>query len=177
MSPADISHRASPALHWYIFYILNQIIMPVAKLVEFLNTNNIKFVSIRHSKAYTANEIAHSAHIHGQELAKTVVIRVNGKMALAVLPASGRVHPDMLKEAIGAETVSVCNEREFLDKFSGCELGAMPPFGNLYGMDVYVSTALTEDKEIAFNAGTLTELIRLSYKDFENLVKPKIVRF
>lgn len=151
--------------------------MPVQKLVEFLNSNNIKFVTIHHSKAYTANEIAHSAHIHGQELAKTVMVRIDGKMAMAVLPASGRVNLDLLKKATGANDVVIANEQEFLQMFPGCEVGAMPPFGNLFGLDVYVSTSLTEDKEIAFNAGTLTELIRLSYKDYEKLVNPKILRF
>jgi len=154
-----------------------QIIMPAQKLIEFLNSNEIKFVTIYHSRAYTANEIAHSAHIHGQILAKTVMVKIDGKMAMAVRPASGLVNLNLLKEAIGAGSVMLATEQEFADLFPGCEVGAMPPFGNLYGMDVYVSDSLAKDKEIAFNAGTLTELIRLSYEDFARLVKPKVLRF
>jgi len=151
--------------------------MPAKRLIEFLNDNQVKFVTIRHSRAYTANEIAHSVHIHGQELAKTVMVRIDGKMAMAVLPASGRVNVKLLEEAIGAKNVVIASEQEFINLFPECEVGAMPPFGNLFGFEVYVSTTLAENKEIAFNAGSLTELIRLSYKDFERLVNPRIVRF
>jgi Ala-tRNA(Pro) deacylase len=151
--------------------------MPVRKLLDFLNANNIKFVSIHHSKAYTAMEIAHSAHIHGHELAKTVMIKVDGKMAMAVLPASRKVDLDLLKKGIGATTVEIATEHEFAKMFPDCEIGAMPPFGNLFGMEVYVETSLTDDEEIAFNAGFLTELIRMWYMDFQKLVDPKILKF
>jgi len=151
--------------------------MPVKKLKEFLDSNNIKYISMTHSSAYTAQEIAASAHIPGKELAKTVIVKLDGKMAMAILPASYKVNLDMLKEASGAESIRLSDEHEFIDKFPGCEPGAMPPFGNLYGMDVYVSKSLSEDEEIAFNAGSHTELIKLSYKDFERLVNPRIIEF
>lgn len=151
--------------------------MPVQKLKEFLDKNNIKYVSITHSKAYTAQEVAASAHIPGKELAKTVILKVEGKMAMAVLPASYKIDFDHLKEIIGLNDVRLADEIEFKDKFPGCEVGAMPPFGNLYGMDVYVAESLAEDDEIAFNAGSHTELIKLAYNDFERLVKPKVVEF
>jgi Ala-tRNA(Pro) deacylase len=151
--------------------------MPVRKLLDFLNTNNIKFVSIHHSKAYTAMEIAHSAHIHGHELAKTVMIKIDGKMAMAVLPASHKVDLDLLKKSVGAKNVELASENEFVQMFPDCEVGAMPPFGNLFGMEVYVSSALTEDEEISFNAGFLTELIRMWYLDFAKLVSPKVLQF
>jgi Ala-tRNA(Pro) deacylase len=151
--------------------------MPVKKLKEFLNSNNVKYVSITHSSAFTAQEIAASAHIPGKELAKTVIVKLDGKMVMAVLPASSKVDFGMLKEATGASSVRLAEEFEFVDKFPGCDPGAMPPFGNLYNIDVYVAKSLTEDEEIAFNAGTHTELIRLPYKDFERLVKPKVLEF
>jgi len=151
--------------------------MPAQKLLDFLNENKVKFITIRHSRAYTANEIAHAAHIHGQQLAKTVIVKIDGKMAMAVLPARGLVNRSLLKETLGANTVDIAMEQEFINKFPECEVGAMPPFGNLYGMDVYVSDSLAGDKEIAFNSGSLTELIRLSYEDFERLVKPRVLRF
>jgi Ala-tRNA(Pro) deacylase len=151
--------------------------MPVKKLKEFLDNQNVKYVSIVHSRAYTAQEIAASAHIPGKELAKTVMVKVDGKMAMAVLPASFQVNFERLRQVVGAKAVELATEREFQDKFPECEVGAMPPFGNLYSMEVYVSRRLSEDKEIAFNAGSHTELIKLAYSDFERLVGPKVLDF
>ena len=151
--------------------------MPSKKLREFLDSHNIKYVSIKHSIAYTAQEIAASAHIRGKELAKTVLIKVDGKMLMAVLPASYRIDFEALKFSLGAERLRLANEQEFKDKFPECEVGAMPPFGNLYDMEVFVAQSLTDDEEIYFNAGTHTELIQMSYKDFEKLVQPKTLKF
>jgi Ala-tRNA(Pro) deacylase len=151
--------------------------MPLTKTKVFLDGHNIKYTIIKHSSAYTAQEIAASAHISGKELAKTVVIKIDGKLAMAVLPASYKISFDDLKEALGVEKVRLAYEQEFMDKFPDCEVGAMPPFGNLYGMDVYVAESMTDDEDIAFNACSHTELIRMKYKDFEDLVKPKILRF
>ncbi|NLX95079.1 MAG: YbaK/EbsC family protein [Rhodopirellula sp.] len=151
--------------------------MPVKKLKEYLDGHGIRYVSIRHSPSYTAQEIAASAHIPGRELAKTVMIKVDGKMAMAVLPASTHVDFDMLREVAGAESVELATEEEFESMFPGCELGAMPPFGNLYDMEVFVADDLAEDEEIAFNAGSHTELIRIKYSDFEDLVCPVVVAF
>jgi Ala-tRNA(Pro) deacylase len=150
--------------------------MPANKLKEFLDSEKVKYVSIGHSPAYTAQEIAASAHVRGKEMAKTVMVTLNGKMAMAVLPASRKVGFDLLQTASGTEDVQLAGERAFCDMFPGCEVGAMPPFGNLYGMDVYVSQLLADDAEIVFNAGSHTELIRMAYEDFTRLVKPKVVR-
>ena len=149
--------------------------MPVEKLKRFLDDNNIRYVVIRHSPAYTAQEIAASAHIPGRELAKTVMIKVDGRMAMVVLPASAKVSLEQLRKRTGAKSVELAGEGDFENTFAGCELGAMPPFGNLYGMDVFVSESLTEDEEIAFNAGSHTELLRMAYRDFDRLVNPKII--
>ncbi len=151
--------------------------MPVKRLKEFLDSNNIKYVSISHSPAYTAQAIAASAHVSGKELAKTVMVKVDGKMAMAVLPASYQIDFDKMKEAAGAKSVELATESEFKDLFAECEVGAMPPFGNLYDMQVFVAARLAEDEEIAFNAGSHTELIKLAYKDFERLVKPRVIAF
>jgi Ala-tRNA(Pro) deacylase len=151
--------------------------MPVKKLKEFLDSNHVRYVSISHSAAYTAQEIAASAHVSGKELAKTVMVKIDGKMAMAVLPASFKVDLEHLKEALGATAIELASEREFRDLFPGCETGGMPPFGNLYDLDVYVSGKLAEDQEIAFNAGSHTELLKLAYADFERLVRPKVVHF
>ena len=151
--------------------------MPAKKIKEFLDENKIKYVSITHSSVYTAQEIAASAHIPGKELAKTVILKADGRMIMAVLPASFKVDFNILKEATGASNIRLADEHEFVDKFPECEPGAMPPFGNLYGINVYAAKILSDDEEIAFNAGTHTELIKMTYKDFEKLVKPKIVDF
>ena len=151
--------------------------MPLTKIKGFLDENNIKYTIVQHSPAYTAQEIAASAHISGRELAKTVMIKIEGKIAMAVLPASFKISFDQLKSGLKAEKVRLAYEQEFIDKFPDCEVGAMPPFGNLYGMDVYVAESLAGDDEIAFNACSHTELIKMKYKDFENLVKPKRLTF
>jgi Ala-tRNA(Pro) deacylase len=147
--------------------------MPVQKLKEFLDSRGVKYVTLSHSLAYTAQEVAASAHISGKEMAKTLVMKVDGKMALVVLPASEKLNLDQLRESTGARSVELATESEFATLFPECQVGAMPPFGNLYGLDVYVTESLTRDKEIGFNAGSHTELIRMSFADFERLVQPK----
>jgi Ala-tRNA(Pro) deacylase len=154
-----------------------EVVMPVDKLTEFLNAHNVKYVTISHSPAFTAQEIAASAHIPGKELAKTVMVNIDGKMAMAVLPASSKVNLEALKNAAGAKTAELASEDEFQRAFPDCDIGAMPPFGNLYGMDVFASEALAQDEEIAFNAGSHVELVRLAYKDFEREVKPRVAKF
>jgi len=151
--------------------------MPVKKLTEFLDQQGVKYVNIGHSPAYTAQEIAASAHVPGKELAKTVVVKLDGAMALAVLPANYGVDFAALAKAAGASKGQLASEEEFSDKFSECEPGAMPPFGNLYGMETYADKRLREDREIVFNAGSHKELLKLAYADFERLVKPKTAEF
>ena len=150
--------------------------MPAEKLRKFLDENNIKYVNIKHSLAYTAQEIAASAHIHGKEIAKTVIVKIDGKMAMAVIPANFKLDLGLISKAAGGKEAQLSTEQEFQDLFPGCALGAMPPFGNLYDLRVYVDESLAEDEEIAFNAGSHTELIRLSYQDFRRLVKPIVTR-
>ena len=148
--------------------------MPVDRLRSFLEENHVKFVTISHSPAFTAQEIAASAHVPGKEMAKTVMVKLDGRMAMAVLPAPDKVSANRLREATGAKDVELASEREFADLFPNCEVGAMPPFGNLWGMDVFADEHLREDESIMFNAGSHTELVRLSYEDFERLVHPTI---
>lgn len=151
--------------------------MPVKILKDFLDKENVKYVSTYHSVAYTAQEIAASVHVKGKEMAKTVMVKLDGKMAMAVLPASHQVDFERLKTISGVQDAVLAIEKEFESLFPDCHIGAMPPFGNLYGMDVFVSRALAEDEEIAFNAGSHYEVMRLAYKDFERLVNPKIGEF
>lgn len=151
--------------------------MPVKKLKEFLDQNGVKYVSVSHSPAFTAQEIAASAHIPGKELAKTVMVIIDGKMAMAVVPASYNVDLSALEATAGSGKVTLASEDEFKNLFPDCEPGAMPPFGNLYDMPVYAAESLAEDDQILFNAGSHTELVRLSFADFARLVQPKIGKF
>jgi len=151
--------------------------MPARKLKEFLDGQGVKYVTIQHSAAFTAQEIAASAHVPGRDLAKTVIVKLDGKMAMVVLPASRHVDMRTLKDVATADTAELAGEEEFQDLFPDCELGAMPPFGNLYEMAVYSDESLAEDGEIVFNAGTHKELVKLAYNDYERLVKPKVGRF
>lgn len=151
--------------------------MPVKKLKIFLDDNAIRYVSISHSSAYTAQEIAASAHIPGRELAKTVIVKLDGVMAMAVLPASYHVDLEVLKKTANAKTAELALEAELKDRFPDCDLGAMPPFGNLYGMPVYAAKRLSEDEFIAFNAGSHRELLKLAYQDFHDIIEPIDVPF
>ncbi len=151
--------------------------MPVRQLKEFLDRNNVKYVNITHSTAYTAQEIAALTHIKGRDLAKTVIVKLDGVQAMAVLPASFHVDLERLRISVGAKEASLASEGEFRIRFPGCETGAMPPFGNLFQMPVYVDEILTHDQEISFNSGTHNELIRLALADFMRPVKPAVLRF
>jgi len=151
--------------------------MPVRKLKEFLNKNNVRYVSISHSIAYTAQEVAASSHVAGREMAKTVMIKIGGEMAMAVLPSTFQIDFHLLKKGLNASSVILAGEGEFKGMFGDCELGAMPPFGPLYGIKVFVDETLKEDEEIAFNAGSHTEIIKLAYNDFERLAEPKLLKF
>jgi Ala-tRNA(Pro) deacylase len=151
--------------------------MSLQKLMDFLDAQNVKYVAVTHSPAYTAQEVAAAAHIPGKEMAKTVMVKMDGEMAMVVLPASMKVDFGRLLDATGAQEVELAHERDFKDLFPGCDVGTMPPFGNLFGIRTFVAEELTEDEEIAFNAGSATEVIRLAYRDFERLVKPRVLPF
>ncbi len=149
--------------------------MPLTKLREFLDSRQIKYLVISHSVAYTAQGIAALVHLSGKKLAKTVVVKIDGVLAMAVVPASLHVDLDLLRTAAGVGAVEVATEQEFKDAFPDCETGAMPPFGNLYDMVVYADTSLAENEEITFNAGTHRELMRMGWRDLTRLVDPQIV--
>ena len=146
--------------------------MPVAKLKSFLDDNGVRYTSLTHSRAFTAQEIAASAHIRGKDMAKTVIVDIDGRLAMAVLPASYQIDFDQLKAVTGASHVRLATEDDFKELFPGCDLGAMPPFGSLYDMRTFMDAGLAEDEEIAFNAGSHTELIRLSFGDYVRLERP-----
>jgi len=151
--------------------------MPVKRLKEHLDSRGVRYVTVTHSAAFTAQEIAASAHIPGRQLAKTVMVKVDGKMYMAVLPATHAVDLDRLKQAMAASKAELAREEEFRDLFPECEVGAMPPFGSLYGMEVLADRSLSQGRDIAFNAGSHRELVRMAYRDYERLVRPRVEEF
>ena len=151
--------------------------MLAKSLLDYLDGQHVPYSTISHQPTYTAQEIAAKAHISGKNLAKTVMIKLDGKMVMAVLPAAYHVNFQLLKEVTGAADIKLAREDEFVDLFPDVDVGAMPPFGNLYGLDVYVAESLAEDEVIAFNAGTHTDLVKMAFGTFAKLVKPKVLRF
>lgn len=150
--------------------------MPISKVTTYLDDNDIKYVTVKHSRAYTAQEVAASAHIPGRNMAKPVMVKVDGDLKMVVLPSTHDLDFDAIKDTFNTTNVELASEGEFENLFPDSELGAMPPFGNLYDVDTIVSEALTGDLEIAFNAGSHSEVIKMDYRDYETLVEPEIMR-
>ena len=150
--------------------------MSVARVKDFLDSYRVRYIVISHSVAYTAQGIAAVAHIPGKEVAKTVVVKIDDELAMAVVPASAQVDLNALQAETGAKSVQLASELEFRTYFPDCETGAMPPFGNLYAMKVFADEALARDEEIAFNAGTHRELFRMAWGDYAWLVRPKLMK-
>jgi Ala-tRNA(Pro) deacylase len=148
--------------------------MIARKLKEFLDSHETRYVTITHSPAYTAQELAAEVHVPGKDLAKSVILEADGRPVMVVLSAPDRVDLQKVKRATRAREVSLASEEKFADLFPGCERGAEPPFGNLFDMPVYADARLAEDDEIVFNAGTHIEAIRMKYADYERLVKPRV---
>lgn len=152
--------------------------MPVLRrLQDYLDEHKIKYRVITHSTAYTAQEVAHAQHLPGKLVAKVVMGKKgNGTPVMLVLPASHKVNFAWLQEILhGHATLE--QEREFRDLFPGCETGAEPPFGNLFDLETIVDTALTQDEEIVFNAGSHWQTIRMRYDDYARLARPRIAKF
>ena len=145
------------------------------RLQEFLASNHVSYDTMTHPHAFTARDTAACAHIDSHEMIKTVMVRLDGKLAMAVLPSDEWLDLAQLRRVSGAREVALASEADFKDRFPECEVGAMPPFGNLYAMDVYAAASLAEDDDIAFNAGSHRELMRMGWDDFERLVHPRIV--
>jgi len=151
--------------------------MPAKRLQQYLDQQGVKYKLIIHSPAFTAQEVAEVAHVPGRLMAKTVIMTLDGTMAMIVVPAPKMIHPDSLGEALGAKEVTFLHESNFRDKFPDCDVGALPPFGNLYDMPVYIDTELAQQEEIVFSAGSYRELFTLPMQDYMRLVQPKeIVR-
>jgi Ala-tRNA(Pro) deacylase len=151
--------------------------MPIlTKLKELLDGGRVSYEIYNHPLAYTAQEIAAQQHFSGKEMAKVVMLKVDGRLLMGVIPGSQKINLNTVKTSLDAKAVRLATEAEFISRFPECEIGAMPPFGNLFGVPVVVDPALAEDKNIYFNAGNHVQTVRLKYSDFAELVKPQIAR-
>ena len=152
--------------------------MTVARnLKEFLDKSKAPYKLSTHQEVYTAQEVAHSLHVKGQYLAKVVMIKSKDKLVMTVLPASHKVNIEKIKTLLKDPETRLATEAEFKTAFPDCDVGAMPPIGHLYGLELYADKALTQDPEIIFQAGSHVETIRMKYSDWEKLAKPKIAEF
>jgi Ala-tRNA(Pro) deacylase len=150
--------------------------MPIlTKLKEFLDASGVRYEVRSHRPAYTAQEVAAEEHIPGRVMAKVVMVRdAGGDHLMAVLPAPYYLDLERLERAAGRQGLRLASEEEFARLFPGCDAGAMPPFGNLYGLPVWVDESLTRDEEIAFNAGNHEQTVHMAYADFARLVAPRV---
>jgi len=147
------------------------------RLEAYLRENQVAYQVQHHPTAYTAQEVAAREHIPGKMLAKVVIVLADGKMRMLILPAPCRVDFAKAAAVLGAKEVRLAREDEFAAAFPDCSVGAMPPFGNLYDVPVYVDRTLTDDETIVFQAGTHTDTMSIRYEDFERLVKPRVADF
>lgn len=149
--------------------------MPDRKILDYLKEHNINFSTINHTPAYTASQIAQTAHVPGRKMAKCVMVKLDGKLTIVLIPAHQRIDLENIKKQARAQLVELAHEYEFSDKFPNCELGAMPPFGELFNMNVFIADSLSHQDWLAFNAGSHSELIKMDMKDFLKLVHPQLL--
>ncbi len=149
--------------------------MPCPSLKNYLDKYHIPYLSIQHAPAPTAQEIAHEAHISGKLFAKPVIIKISELYAMVVIPANRHLNFEALRRTLREENLGLSSESEFMHCFPDCAAGMMPPLGNIYNMETYLSDRMKQDGIIAFNAGVDDELVQISYHDYEALVHPKIL--
>lgn len=147
------------------------------RLEAYLREHQVPFQIQHHAQSFSAQRIAESEHIPSKMVAKTVIIVADHHLFALVLPASFRVDLDKIQDILRAKEIRLAHEAEFASTFPDCEVGTMPPFGNLYGIPVYIDIRLAEEEAIVFPAGTSTETMSLKYADFERLVQPRTVTF
>jgi len=143
-----------------------------ARIEEYLEEAGVQFEVIDHPPAFTAQEEAAASHVPGRQWAKTVEVLLDGRPVICAVPATRRLDLEKLRAATGAENARLAREGELPGLFPDCDLGAMPPFGNLYGQTTFVDEGLRESERIAFHAGDHTSSIEIAYSDFERLVDP-----
>ncbi len=147
------------------------------RLKDYLEKNRVPCELSYHTMVYTAQEVAAAQHVPGREMAKVVMVKADGKMVMLVLPASHQVDIKKLKAVLQCKKVGMAKEKDFEELFPDCEIGAMPPFGNLYNLEVWVDRVLTEDPSFVFQAGSHVETLKIKYSDYARLISPKVGDF
>ena len=145
------------------------------RLENYLGEKHVPYTRSTHRLAYSAQGVAAAQHVAGWTVAKTVILKAGNQFLMVVLPAPMKVDLHLLREQLSFKDLELADEREFGRLFPDCQLGAMTPFGNLYGLPVYVEESLARQNEIVFNAGTHVDTIRMKYKDFDELVEPALI--
>lgn len=152
--------------------------MPILKRLQaYLDSHKIPYEVVSHDPSFSAQSTAEALHVRGDLFAKVVVAKADQRFVLAVVTSTWRVDFKRLEEALDSKHVRLATEQELAELFPDCEVGTMPPFGNLYNMDVFVDQLLTQDEHIFFDAGTHTGAIKLRYRDFAELVRPTVAQF
>lgn len=151
--------------------------MPSARLLSYLHENSVDYDLLRHPSAYAARDVANRSGVAQAVFAKTVLVKIDRRPAMVVLPADSRIDLDLLQAAAGGDEVALCTAEDCEVVFPDCETGAMPPIGPLYGLPVYVAGSLLRSGRIAFNAGTHTEVVTMPFEDFQRLVHPRVGHF
>jgi Ala-tRNA(Pro) deacylase len=144
---------------------------------QYLHDNGVAYEVLAHAQAYTMPEVAAALHITGKQVAKTVIVKAGGSFAMVVVPSPARVDFAKVSAAVGEGEVRLAHEGEFADLFPDCAVGAMPPFGNLYEVPVYVDSALAEQESIVFRVGSHRHTMKVAYNDFAALVEPQVGDF
>jgi Ala-tRNA(Pro) deacylase len=148
-----------------------------AKLEKYFRDNGVEFKAMSHPTAYTAQDVAAAQKVKGKQVAKVVMVLADAKPAMLVMPASHRIDFPKLKRALKAQEARLAKEEEFAGLFPDCDTGAMPPFGNIYNVPVYVDSALAEDPEIVFQAGSHRDTMKIAYPDYARLAQPIVAEF
>ena len=149
--------------------------MPTPQVKAYLDKHGVRYETIAYKHAYDAQRVAAAAHVSGKQLVKTVMVKVDDRLVMAVVPADTRVDYELLRQALGGEKAELAKEHDFKACFGDCEVGAMPPFGPLYGVDVFVDEGLTAAQTITFRAGVHGELIQMSYDDFARAAAAQVL--
>jgi Ala-tRNA(Pro) deacylase len=147
------------------------------RLEKYLHENGVPFEVMAHRQAFTMPEVAAALHMPGRQVAKVVVVKADGEMAMLVIPASHRLNLAKVRALLNAKKVSLAKEEEFAGLFPDCETGAMPPFGNLYNVSVHVDQALERERSIVFRVGTHRHTMKVAYADFARLAQPTVGEF
>jgi Ala-tRNA(Pro) deacylase len=146
-------------------------------VIDYLKHNSVQYEVIEHAPAFSAHEVAIVSHVPEKDLAKTLVVNTDGKYCMVVMPADHRLNDHLLNDVLKGKHIHLASEEDLQQIFPDCEIGTMPPFGNLYALPVYVDTTLANDEVIVFNACSHTRSIRLKMYDYLRLVKPIVAEF